>query len=62
MPQLISGQELRITASTGISIYPDHGDTVEKMVHHADIAMYHAKAHGRNQYHFFTHEMSAGVV
>ncbi|MGZ5175579.1 MAG: diguanylate cyclase domain-containing protein [Burkholderiales bacterium] len=62
MPQLISGQELRITASIGISIYPDHGETVEKMVHHADVAMYHAKAHGRNQYHFFTHEMSAVVV
>jgi diguanylate cyclase (GGDEF)-like protein/PAS domain S-box-containing protein len=62
MPQLIGGKELRITASIGISIYPDHGETVEKIVHHADIAMYHAKAHGRNQYHFFTHEMNAAVV
>jgi diguanylate cyclase (GGDEF)-like protein len=62
MPQLISRHELRVTASIGISVYPDDGESVEMLIDRADTAMYHAKEHGRNNYQFFTREMSAHVV
>jgi len=48
-PFLISGEELKITTSIGISIYPTHGDDAETLIKNADIAMYHAKKTGRNK-------------
>ncbi len=44
------GRELRITASIGISIYPDDAATPDKLLQHADVAMYSAKGMGRNTY------------
>lgn len=58
MPQLIGGQEINLTLSIGISVYPDDGDNMEAVMHNADIAMYHAKASGRNDYRFFRPEMA----
>ena len=52
-PHLFSDRELRVTASIGISIYPDHGHDAEGLVHCADIAMYNAKKSGGCQYRFF---------
>lgn len=49
-PLNIDGQELRITASIGISIYPDDGEDAESLLHHADTAMYQIKGAGRNGY------------
>lgn len=43
-------RELHITASIGISFYPDDADTAEKLLQHADVAMYNAKGMGRNNY------------
>lgn len=53
-PHRIAGQALQITASIGISIYPDDGRDAETLIRHADAAMYHAKNKGRNGYQFFT--------
>jgi diguanylate cyclase (GGDEF)-like protein len=39
-------QAIRVTASAGLSVYPDHGDTVETLVRAADLAMYRAKRAG----------------
>jgi diguanylate cyclase (GGDEF)-like protein/PAS domain S-box-containing protein len=47
-PIALLGHEFRITASIGVSLYPDHGYTVNDMMKHADSAMYQAKAEGRN--------------
>ena len=52
-PHLLNDHELRVTASIGISIYPDHGHDAEGLVHCADIAMYKAKKSGRGQCRFF---------
>ncbi len=52
-PFMINGRELNIRASLGVSLYPDHGDNVEDLVKNADIALYHAKDQGRNNYQFF---------
>jgi diguanylate cyclase (GGDEF)-like protein len=50
-PQTLGdGRELHITASIGISFYPDDASTADKMLQHADVAMYSAKGMGRNTY------------
>ena len=45
---LSDGRELHITASIGISFYPDDASSADKMLQHADVAMYSAKGIGRN--------------
>jgi diguanylate cyclase (GGDEF)-like protein/PAS domain S-box-containing protein len=52
-PHLIKGHELHVTASIGISIYPDHGRMAEILVNRADLAMYEAKKSGGRNYRFF---------
>ena len=54
---LIEQQELAITFSIGIALYPDDGDNFEKLSMSADTAMYRAKQAGRDAYRFFTAEM-----
>jgi diguanylate cyclase (GGDEF)-like protein len=49
-PLHIEGKELHITASIGISIFPDDGEDVDSLLHHADTAMYKIKGAGRNGY------------
>ena len=57
-PIPFEGRMLHITPSIGICIYPDDGGDVETLMRHADAAMYHAKASGRNNYQFFTQTMN----
>ena len=56
---LIQGQELSITTSIGLAIYPEDGDSFDTLSMRADTAMYRAKQGGRNGYRFFTAEMQA---
>ncbi len=53
-PISTKGSECMITASLGISIFPDDGIDVLNLMRSADLAMYQSKDSGRNQYHFFT--------
>lgn len=57
-PQSIEGIEVRVSASVGISVYPDHGDDPVTLMQCADTAMYQAKASGRNGYRFFAADCS----
>lgn len=50
--------ELLISPSIGVAVAPDHGDNVDDLIRHADIAMYSAKYSGRNRYHLFDEEMN----
>jgi len=50
---LTDGRELQITASLGISFYPDDGKDGETLLKHADVAMYNAKGMGRNTYQVY---------
>ena len=57
-PFHIEGYELFITASTGISIYPNDGEDAEILIKHADSALYKAKDKGKNTYQIFTASMN----
>ncbi len=54
----LNKQEAFVTASIGISLFPDDGETVGELLQHADAAMYRAKDTGRNRYCFFTQKMN----
>jgi len=56
-PFFCNNHELSISSSIGISIYPEHTKSKEQLKQFADIAMYHSKQAGRNNYCFFMHEM-----
>lgn len=58
----IDDQDLHVTASGGISIYPDDGDNAETLMKNADTAMYQAKAMGRQTYRFFKPAMNEKAV
>lgn len=60
-PFEIKGRQQSISASIGICIYPDDGDSGEQLIHNADIAMYRSKNSGRNQISFFSKSMKAAV-
>ncbi|MBF0569940.1 MAG: diguanylate cyclase, partial [Candidatus Omnitrophica bacterium] len=61
-PRLISGNDLFITGSMGIAVYPTDGETLEDLLKNADTAMYVAKEAGRNTYCFFNHVMNQKAV
>jgi diguanylate cyclase (GGDEF)-like protein len=56
-PMAISGHELHISASIGISVYPDHATSMHELLKYADSAMYYAKNSGKNACRLFTHSM-----
>lgn len=58
----IAGQELHVTTSIGISIYPADGEDAETLLKNADTAMYQAKKAGRNNYLFFESDMNVRAV
>jgi diguanylate cyclase (GGDEF)-like protein/PAS domain S-box-containing protein len=60
-PIAISNNEFNITASIGVSIYPEHGRSLEALAKNADIAMYSVKGKGKDNYHFFTNGMNVAI-
>lgn len=57
-PFHISGHEIFVSGSIGITTFPQDGNEIESLLRNADTAMYRAKEAGRNGYRFFTSEMS----
>ena len=57
-PYLLSGQECHVTASIGISSYPDDSKDAQTLIKNADIAMYRAKEQGKNNYQFYSAQMN----
>jgi diguanylate cyclase (GGDEF)-like protein/PAS domain S-box-containing protein len=58
-PILIAERDYSVSASIGISCYPQHGTEPEVLQQHADTAMYHAKFNGKNGFQVFTPEINA---
>ncbi|HEV3132345.1 MAG TPA: EAL domain-containing protein [Acidimicrobiales bacterium] len=56
-PFLVFGQEVETSASIGIAMAPDHGDTYDELLSRADEAMYRAKARGRNAFQMYSGSM-----
>ena len=59
---VIQGHLLNVSCSVGISIFPDDGEEAEYLFKNADLAMYDAKEHGRNNFQLFTQEMNVQAV
>jgi len=57
-PFSIFGEDVFISGSIGITIFPDDGNDIDEMTKNADSAMYQAKEDGRNKFRFFTAEMN----
>jgi diguanylate cyclase (GGDEF)-like protein len=62
LPFIVAGHEIFVTASIGISLYPPDGEDADTLLKHADVAMYHAKGEGRNNFQFYTASMNASAL
>jgi diguanylate cyclase (GGDEF)-like protein/PAS domain S-box-containing protein len=61
-PHRVEEHDLCVTASIGLSTYPDDGQDAETLIKNADTAMYHAKQSGRDNFQFFKSDMSLRAV
>lgn len=57
-PFSIMGHEVYMTPSIGIVVYPNDGATPDELIKHADIAMYHAKRQGGNNFQFYSQDLN----
>lgn len=60
-PFIHQDRELRLSASIGISIYPDDGKNATELLKNADSAMYHSKREGRKTFSYFTDAMNKEI-
>ena len=58
----VDDHDLYVTASIGVSVYPDDGVDAETLIKNADMAMYQAKENGRQSYQFFKPAMNVRAV
>lgn len=58
----IAGQEIFPSASIGIALFPDDASNGETLITFADMAMYHAKEKGRNNFQFFSQELNTKTI
>jgi EAL domain-containing protein (putative c-di-GMP-specific phosphodiesterase class I) len=58
-PIVLLGEECRVTASIGISIYPRDGEDEQALMKNADMAMYVAKEEGKNNYQFYSKDIQS---
>jgi diguanylate cyclase (GGDEF)-like protein len=61
-PFVLHGQSCHVTASLGISIYPDDGSDAQTLLKNADMAMYLVKQQGRNSFRFYSPQMNVHLM
>ncbi len=57
VPMMIDGASIQVTGSIGAAVAPGHGTEADTLLQHADMALYHAKANGRNDFCLFEAKM-----
>jgi diguanylate cyclase (GGDEF)-like protein len=57
IPIMVEGASLQVTGSIGAAVAPGHGTDPDTLLQHADMALYHAKANGRNDFCLFEAKM-----
>jgi diguanylate cyclase (GGDEF)-like protein len=57
VPMSIEGTSIQVTGSIGAAVAPSHGTEADILLQHADMALYHAKANGRNDFCMFESKM-----
>ena len=62
VPYVFDNQNLTVTPTIGISVYPEDGEDADTLIRNADSALYHAKDSGRNNYLFFTQRMNLAAI
>ncbi len=58
-PLQVSGPEIFLTSSVGIALFPQDGESVERLIQNADVAMSKARSLGKNRFQYYSHELSA---
>ncbi|MCH8621347.1 GGDEF and EAL domain-containing protein [Undibacterium sp. TS12] len=61
-PFLIADEEIYLSASVGITLYPRDADNLDDLIKHADQAMYAAKGQGRNRFSYFTPDLQTAAL
>ncbi len=61
-PFVIEGNELYVSSSIGIAMFPGDADTVDEIIKNADTAMYHAKDRGKNSYQYYSESMNRAAA
>lgn len=61
-PFILGSHEVHVSASIGIAIYPTDSEDADTLMKYADIAMYHAKDLGRNNFQFYTESLNTAAV
>lgn len=61
-PFMLSGHEIFVTGSIGITLFPKDGEDAQTLLSNADAAMYRAKEKGKNGYQFYTAAMNASAL
>jgi diguanylate cyclase (GGDEF)-like protein/PAS domain S-box-containing protein len=56
-PFKVGGKSVHLSVSAGIALFPEHGESADALIRHANIALYHGRLSGSNSHSFFMHEM-----
>ena len=60
-PLNYDGHEVYVSSSMGVCIYPEDGLSIETLIKQADIALDHAKEHGKNRYQFYSESLNKSI-
>lgn len=58
----IDNNECFVSASIGVSVYPDDATVPDDLIKYADVAMYHAKSEGKNNFQYYTNAMNSAML
>ncbi|MFZ6871398.1 sensor domain-containing protein [Undibacterium sp. Di27W] len=61
-PFSLDGMHFTVTASIGIALYPEDGNSMADLIKNADSAMYHVKERGRSDFRFYQRQMNIGLL